>query len=181
MAGLFTEAVVRAMTAVNNRPIVFPLSNPTSKSECTAAEAIQWSDGRAIVATGSPFDPVVHRGRTYRIGQGNNAFVFPGIGLGLWVGGVRRVTDAMFLDAARALAHLVSQADLDLGAVYPPLTRIRDCSHAVACAVIRRAVSEGHAAPGILPGLEETVSRAMWFPTYRPVRYQPYGSQSLGA
>jgi len=181
MAGLFTEVVVRAMTAVNNRPIVFPLSNPTSKSECTAAEAIQWSDGRAIVATGSPFDPVVHRGRTHRIGQGNNAFVFPGIGLGLWVGGVRRVTDAMFLDAARALAHLVSPADLDLGAVYPPLTRIRDCSHAVACAVIRRAVSEGHAAPGILPGLEETVSRAMWFPTYRPVRYQPYGSQSLGA
>jgi hypothetical protein len=75
----------------------------------------------------------------------------------------------MFLDAARALAHLVSQADLDLGAVYPPLTRIRDCSHAVACAVIRRAVSEGHAAPGILSGLEETVSRAMWFPTYRPI------------
>jgi len=91
---------------------------------------------------------------------------------------MRRVTDAMFLDAARALAHLVSQADLDLG---PLLTRIRDCSHAVACAVIRRAVSEGHAAPGILPGLEETVSRAMWFPTYRPVRYEPYGSQSLGA
>ena len=179
MAGLFTEGVVRTMTAVNDRPIVFLLSNPTSKSECTAAEAIQWSDGRAIVATGSPFDPVVHRGRTHRIGQGNNAFVFPGIGLGLWVGRVRRVTDAMFLDAARALAHLVSQADLDLGAVYPVLTRIRECSHAVACAVIRRAVTEGHAAPEILPGLEETVSRAMWFPTYRPIRYQPYGSQSL--
>ena len=141
MAGLFTEAVVRAMAAVNDRPIVFPLSNPTSKSECTAAEAIRWSDGRAIVATGSPFDPVAHRGRTYRIGQGNNAFVFPGVGLGLWVGGVRRVTDTMFLDAAQALAGLVSQADLDQGAVYPALTRIRDCSHAVACAVIRRAVS----------------------------------------
>ncbi len=167
MAGLFSEAVVRAMAAVNDRPIVFPLSNPTSKSECTAAEAIQWSDGRAIVATGSPFDPVVHRGRAHRIGQGNNAFVFPGIGLGLWVGRVRRVTDAMFLDAARALAHLVSQADLDQGAVYPTLTRMRECSHAVACAVIRRAVTEGHAGPGILPGLEETVSRAMWFPTYR--------------
>ena len=172
MANLFTEAVVRAMAAVNERPIVFPLSNPTSKSECTAAEAIRWSDGRAIIATGSPFDPVVHRGRTFRIGQGNNAFVFPGFGLGLWAGGVRRVTDAMFLDAAQVLANLVSQADLDQGAVFPALTRIRECSHAVACAVIRRAAAEGHAAPAILSGLEETVSRAMWFPNYRAVRYR---------
>jgi len=173
-AGLFTEGVIRAMAAANDRPIVFPLSNPTSKSECTAEEAIRWSDGRAIVATGSPFDPVVFRGRTHRIGQGNNAFVFPGVGLGLWAGGVRRATNTMFLDAARALAHLVSQADLDQGAVYPELRRIRDCSHAVACAVIRRAVAEGHAAAEILPGLEETVSRAMWFPAYRPIRYRPH-------
>jgi len=171
-AGLFTEAVVRAMAAVNQRPIVFPMSNPTSKSECTAEHAIGWSDGRAIVATGSPFDPVVYRGQMHRVGQGNNAFVFPGVGLGLWAGRVRRVTDAMFLDAARALAQLVSQADLDQGAVYPTLTRIRDCSRAVACAVIRRAVAEGHASPGILTGLEETVSRAMWFPEYRPGRYR---------
>ena len=171
-SGLFTEGVIRAMAAANDRPIVFPLSNPTSKSECTAEEAIRWSDGRAIVATGSPFDPVVYGGRTHRIGQGNNAFVFPGVGLGLWAGGVRRATNAMFLDAARALAQLVSQADLDQGAVYPELTRIRHCSHAVACAVIRRAVAEGHAAPEVLPGLEETVSRAMWFPAYRPIRYR---------
>jgi malate dehydrogenase (oxaloacetate-decarboxylating) len=171
-AGLFSEAVVRAMAAVNDRPVVFPLSNPTSKSECTAAEAIRWSDGRAVVATGSPFDPVVHGGRTHRIGQGNNAFVFPGVGLGLWVGGVRRVTDAMFLDAARALAGLVRTTDLDHGAVYPELTRIRECSHAVACAVIRRAVADGHSSPAILPELEETVSRAMWFPAYRPMRHR---------
>ena len=171
-AGFFTETVVGAMAAVNDRPIVFPLSNPTSKSECTADQAIRWSDGRAIVATGSPFGPVVHRGRTIRVGQGNNAFVFPGVGLGLWTGRVRRVTDAMFLDAAQALARLVTQADLDQGAVYPELTRIRDCSHAVACAVIRRAVADGHASPGLLPGLEETVRRAMWFPEYRPIRYR---------
>jgi malic enzyme len=170
--GLFTEALVRAMAAVSDRPIVFPLSNPTSKAECTAEQAVRWSDGRAIVATGSPFDPVVYRGQTHRIGQGNNAFVFPGVGLGLWVGGVRRVTDAMFLDAARALADMVSPADLDQGAVYPEVTRIRECSHAVACAVIRRAVAQGHASPAILAGLEETVRRAMWFPEYRPIRYQ---------
>jgi len=172
-AGLFDEAVVGAMAAVNDRPVVFPLSNPTSKAECTAAQAIQWSDGRAIVATGSPFEPVTYRGRGYRIGQGNNAFIFPGVGLGLWVGGVRRVTDAMFLAAAQALAALVGEPDLAQGAVYPELTRIRDCSHAVACAVIRCAVAEGHAAPAILDGLEETVRRAMWVPEYRPLRYQP--------
>lgn len=171
-AGLFDEAVVRAMAAVNDRPIVFPLSNPTSKAECTAAQAIEWSEGRAIVATGSPFDPVTYRGRVSRIGQGNNAFIFPGVGLGLWVGGVRRVTDSMFLAAAQTLAGLVQQSDLDQGAVYPELTRIRDCSHAVACAVIHCAVAEGHAAPSILDGLEDTVRRAMWVPTYRPVRYE---------
>jgi malate dehydrogenase (oxaloacetate-decarboxylating) len=171
-AGLFTEAVVGAMAAVNARPIVFPLSNPTSKSECTADEAIRWSDGRAIVATGSPFDPVVYRGRTYRIGQGNNSFVFPGVGLGLWAGRVRRVTDAMFLDAARALASQVTDADIATGLVYPPLAHIRDCSHVVACAVIRRAVSEGHAAPAMLNGLEAAVSRAMWLPRYRTMRYE---------
>jgi malic enzyme len=172
MPGLFAETVVRAMAEVNERPIIFPLSNPTSKCECTAEEAIRWSDGRAIVATGSPFAPVAYGSRTFRIGQGNNAFIFPGVGLGLWVGRVHRVTDAMFLEAARALAGLVGASDLAEGAVYPKLARIRDCSHAVACAVIRRAVAEGHASPDILPDLDATVRRAMWFPDYRPVRYQ---------
>ena len=169
--GLFTEAVVRAMAEINERPLVFPLSNPTSKCECSAEQAITWSDGRAIVATGSPFPPVEYGGRTTRIGQGNNAFIFPGVGLGLWVGGVTRVTDAMFLDAARALAGLVSEADLAEGAVYPKLTRIRDCSHAVACAVIKRAVAEGHAKPDVLDNLEARVRAAMWQPVYRSVRF----------
>ena len=171
-AGLFAESVVKAMTAVNERPIVFPLSNPTSKSECTAEDAIRWSDGRAIVATGSPFDPVTYHGKTYRVGQGNNAFVFPGVGLGLWVGGVRRVTDAMFLDAARALAALVSASDLARGAVYPELTRIRECSHAVACAVIRRAMQGGLASTPPA-NLEDAVSRAMWFPAYKAIKPSP--------
>ena len=171
--GLFSEAVVRGMAAVNDRPIVFPLSNPTSKSECTAQQAIHWSDGRAIVATGSPFDPVEYQGRTFRVGQGNNAFIFPGVGLGLWAGHVRRVTDTMFLDAAKVLAGLVTEADLAQGAVYPELARIRACSQAVACAVVRRAAAEGHAPADIVNGLEEMVSRAMWFPNYRPIRYEP--------
>jgi len=169
-AGLFTEAVVAAMAAINDRPIVLPLSNPTSKSECTAEEAIRWSDGRALVATGSPFPPVSYRGVTRRIGQGNNAFIFPGVGLGLWVGRVRRVTDVMFLDAAKALARLVTESDVQQGAVYPPLSRIRACSLAVACAVIRRAGAE-HSGIKIPPDLEAAVSRAMWFPRYPQIRY----------
>jgi malate dehydrogenase (oxaloacetate-decarboxylating) len=172
-AGLFTEAVVGAMAAVNTRPVVFPLSNPTSKSECTAEDAVVWSNGRAIVATGSPFSPVTHRHRTYRIGQANNSFVFPGVGLGLWVGRVRRVSDAMFLDAAKALADQVTERDLASGAVYPQLSTIRQCSRAVACAVIRRAALEGQAAPDAAERVEERVAAAMWRPDYRPIRYEP--------
>ena len=168
--GLFTRPVVEAMAGINQRPVIFPLSNPTSKSECTADEAIRWSLGRAVVATGSPFDPVDYEGRLYRIGQGNNAFVFPGVGLGLWVGRVGRVTDGMFLDAAKALAGEVTAADLDAGAVYPELSRIRECSHAVACAVVRRAAAEGHVAPDVLEDLEDRVRQAMWVPRYRPLR-----------
>jgi malic enzyme len=176
---LFTSPVVTAMAAMHDRPIVLPLSNPTSKSECTAEEAIRWSDGRAIVATGSPFPPVEYRGQRHRIGQGNNAFIFPGVGLGLWIGKVRRASDAMFLDAAKALAGQVTDADLKQGAIYPELARIRACSHAIACAVVRRAVTEGHADERMLRELEPTVAGAMWFPQYRPIRYEPHRSAVL--
>lgn len=170
--GMFTESVVHAMAELNERPMIFPLSNPTSKSECTAEQAIQWSDGRAIVATGSPFDPVVYKGRGYRIGQGNNAFIFPGVGLGVWVGRAKRVTDGMFLAAAKALADHITEADLAEVAVYPQLKRIRECSHAVACAVVRRAVEEGHAEEDALEDLEKRIEQAMWFPEYRAIRYE---------
>ena len=160
------------MAEVNARPIIFPLSNPTSKSECTPEQALAWSGGRAIVATGSPFPEVDVDGKKHRIGQCNNAFIFPGIGLGLAVCRARRVTDGMFLDAAKALAEKVLPEDLEAHAVYPQLTRIRECSHAVACATIRRAVSEDFAEPDLLENLEETVRSAMWFPDYLPVRYE---------
>ena len=170
--GMFSEAVVRKMAQINQRPIIFPLSNPTSKAEITPADALLWSEGRAIVATGSPFDPVEIKGKRFRIGQGNNAFIFPGVGLGVTVARVRRVTDGMFLDAAKALARMVTQEDLDETAVYPDLTHIRECSHAVACATVRRAVEQGHAEEEILEGLEETIRRAMWLPEYLPIRYE---------
>lgn len=171
--GTFNESVVRLMARVNERPMIFPLSNPTSKAECTAEEAIRWSGGRAIVATGSPFAPVMHEGQRHRIGQCNNAFIFPGVGLGVTVARATHISDGMFLDAAKALAEHVSAQDLAESAVYPHLTSIRECSHAVAVAVIRRAVAEGHAEPGVLGDIEERVRRAMWFPDYLPVRYEP--------
>jgi malate dehydrogenase (oxaloacetate-decarboxylating) len=170
--GIFTREVVEEMSQCNERPIIFPLSNPTSKAECTPEEAIEWSGGRAIVATGSPFPPVEYNGRSYRIGQGNNAFLFPGLGLGITVARARRVTDGMILESAKALANMVTEADLGQAAVFPELPRIRDCSHAVACAAIRKAVEEGHAEADILENLEETVRRAMWVPEYLPVRFE---------
>jgi len=170
--GTFNEEVIRSMAQVNERPVIFPLSNPTSKSECTPEQAISWSDGRAIVATGSPFAPVRFGERQYRIGQGNNAFIFPGVGLGLTVSRARRVTDAMFLAAAKALAEQVGKADLEEGSVYPPVSRIRECSHAVACATARQAVKGGFADEGILENLEQRVQQAMWVPDYLPIRHQ---------
>jgi malic enzyme len=171
--GTFTEAIVRKMAELNERPLIFPLSNPTSKSECTAEQAVLWSDGRAIVATGSPFDPITHDGVRHRIGQCNNAFIFPGVGLGACVSKARHISDGMFLEAARALATQVTEADIAESAVFPQLATIRDCSHAVACAVIRRAVAEGHAEAEVLVNLEEVVRQAMWFPEYLPVHFEP--------
>ena len=171
--GVFDEAVIRAMTRNCARPIVLPLSNPTSKSEVIPEDALRWSEGRAIVATGSPFAPVTVNGKRHRIGQCNNSFVFPGVGLGLTASGARRVSNGMFLEAAKALAGTVRPEDLAECAVYPELARIRDCSFAVACATIRRAVAEGHADPEILEHLERTVERAMWYPEYLPMRFEP--------
>ena len=135
MPGRFDRRVLETMGRLNRRPIVFALSNPTAKSECTAQEAYQWTDGRAIFASGSPFDPVTLNGKTLRPGQGNNAYIFPGVGLGVVAGGLTRVTGAMLAAAARALAAQVTAADIEEGRIYPRLSRIREVSLHIAVAV----------------------------------------------
>ncbi len=170
--GIFTEKVIHLMSAINQRPIIFPLSIPAAKSECTPKEAILWSEGRSIVATRSSSTPLSYRGKQFGIAQANNAFIFPGVGLGLTISRSRRATDSMFLEAAKALAAKVTDLDLEENAVYPQISRIRECSHAVACAVIREAVKEGFADEEMLDHLEQRVERAMWFPEYLPIRYE---------
>lgn len=162
----FTEHVLRHMAALNERPIIFALSNPTSKSECTAEQAYQFTDGRAIFASGSPFPPVTFEGKTIMIGQANNAYIFPGVGLGVIASGAKHVTDEMFYAAAQALSDLVSEEDLALGRVYPALQMIRQISVAIATAVARVAFADGltdHMPPA---NLEEHIRGMMYDPRY---------------
>ena len=154
------------MAALNTRPIVFALSNPTANSECTAAQAYEHTGGRALFACGSPFDPVVLNGRTYVPRQGNNSYIFPGVGLGAMASRATRVTDGMFLAAAESLASLVTRSDLDQGSLYPPLAGIRDVSAQIAASVAKVAYAEG-LAPGQAPAdLLAFVRSQMYDPRY---------------
>jgi malic enzyme len=148
------------------RPIIFPLSNPTSKVECTPEEAIRWTHGRAIVATGTAFEPVRHGERLHVIGQANNVFVFPGVGLGCILAQASAVHDAVFLVAARRLAGLVSQDRLAAGAIYPDQSELRSVSARIAEAVIREVSRNGAGRTVSDDTITETVSNAMWYPDY---------------
>ena len=166
VGGAFSEEVVRTMAAQNERPIVFALSNPTSKSECTASQAYRWSDGRALFACGSPFDPVTLGSQSFVPRQGNNSYIFPGVGLGVIASGASRVTDEMFMAAAHTLAEQVSPADLRQGSLYPPLQNIRDVSAHIAAAVADVAYRK-ELAPGAKPAdLLAFMKAQMYEPRY---------------
>lgn len=164
--GDFTPQVIRAMSESCPRPIIFPLSNPTSKAECTAADALQHSDGRALVATGSPFAPVTFNGRTHVIGQCNNVFVFPGIGLGALISEASRVTDAMFLAAARSLAEYAAAHPAGEGCLYPCLQSLREISRLIAFQVARTARDEGVGRSLDDAALNAALEEFCWFPDY---------------
>jgi malate dehydrogenase (oxaloacetate-decarboxylating) len=169
-AGLFDEDTVRTMARAVDRPVIFPFSNPTANSEATPADLTAWTEGRALIATGSPFAPVRWGERLIRSGQGNNVYVFPGVGLGVVISGARRVTDTMFAVAAETLAGLVAEPDLAAGSLYPPLARLRDISRAIAVAVGRTAIEEGLAEPVADETLEARVADFMWEPAYPRIR-----------
>jgi malate dehydrogenase (oxaloacetate-decarboxylating) len=168
--GTFTEGVVRAMLEYAAHPIIFPLSNPTSRVEATPADLITWTDGRAIVCTGSPFDDVTFKGRRYPIAQCNNSYIFPGLGLGILASGAERVSDSMFMAAARALAEFTAANRKQAGSLLPPLTESRAVARAIAVAVAAAAGREGLAERRGDEANAKLVDAKMWEPHYLPLR-----------
>jgi malate dehydrogenase (oxaloacetate-decarboxylating)(NADP+) len=164
--GSFPKEVIESMAEINKRPIIFALSNPTSKAECTAEEAYRYSKGRAIFASGSPFDAVKYGNRTHVPGQGNNVYIFPGVGLGAIVSRSRRVTNEMFLAATHSLANQVSQYDLERGCIYPPLSRIREVSAKIAYEVAMIAFERGLADREMPDDLLAEIRAHMYQPLY---------------
>lgn len=163
------------MASYHENPIIFALSNPTSKAECTAEEAYTHSEGRAIFASGSPFPSFELNGKKFEPGQGNNAYIFPGVALGVICSGIHHISDAVFLSAAQALAELVTESDIEVGRMYPPLDKIRDCSIKIAVKVAETAYADGTASFYPRPDDLETFIKAQLY------NYEYDGVSSLPA
>jgi malate dehydrogenase (oxaloacetate-decarboxylating)(NADP+) len=166
VGGTFTREVLESMAQLNHRPIVFALSNPTSKSECTAEEAYQYTNGRALFACGSPYPPVQREGQTFVPRQGNNSYIFPGVGLGAIASGAQRITDEMFMRAALVLAELVTPADLVQGSLYPELPRIREVSAHIGAGVAHVAYERGLASGARPKDILGHITSRMYEPRY---------------
>ena len=167
-ACMFTEPMIKTMAAAHETPIVMPLSNPTANAEAVPEDILNWSDGRALIGTGSPFPDVIRDGTRHRIAQANNVFIFPAMGLGVIVSKARKVTPGMFMVAARTLASLVNDDLLAAGSLFPPVAEVRDVSHRVARAVAEQAVADGFADP--IVDVEAVIAQTMWYPAYLPYR-----------
>lgn len=168
-SGAFSEAVVRAMAEHNKRPVIFPLSNPTSRAEATPEDLETWSDGRAVIGTGSPFPPLTRDGARFKIDQTNNSYIFPGVGLGAIAVQATRISDQMFMAAAKALAAASPARNNPKNNLLPPVTSLREVSVTVALAVALQAHKEGLTKKNIKTDAIEGLIRAkVWTPHYMP-------------
>jgi malate dehydrogenase (oxaloacetate-decarboxylating) len=162
--------VVRAMAAGTARPAILPLSNPTSRCEATPADLLAWTDGRAVIGVGSPFPPVMKNGKPFTIDQANNSYIFPGVGLGALAVGARRVSDGMFMAAAKALASSSPARDNPKHNLLPPVSALREVAATVALAVALQAHKEGLVTDMTTDQIEQRIRAKVWTPRYVPYR-----------